>query len=140
MDKLTLFNNKCISIYENINTEPVVLGRDLHVALGVKTPYEQWFSWMAEYRNDKGFRERKDYWAFRDRFTTALSQQNHLVSLPMAERIASVVQRNDIIFQMKEKTAEIQALRADERNRARILVDELVELTHQWLENKKKGE
>lgn len=36
---------------------PTILGRDLHEALEVKTPYTQWFDRMAEY----GFTENADF-------------------------------------------------------------------------------
>lgn len=40
--------------------KPTVLGRDLYEALGVKTPYTQWFERMCEY----GFDENIDYSSF----------------------------------------------------------------------------
>ena len=39
------------------SSRPTVLGRDLHKALGVETPYSKWFPRMAEY----GFTEGIDY-------------------------------------------------------------------------------
>ena len=37
--------------------KPVVSGRELHEALGIKTAYKDWFPRMCEY----GFEEEKDY-------------------------------------------------------------------------------
>lgn len=46
MDKLVKIN------YEN--QRPTVLGRDLHGALEVKTPYDKWFPRMCEYEFEEG--------------------------------------------------------------------------------------
>lgn len=40
--------------------QPTVLGRDLHKALEVQTPYDKWFPRMCEY----GFEINKDYSTF----------------------------------------------------------------------------
>ena len=46
-----------IKIEVNENQEPVVNGRELYEALGIKTPYTQWFDRMKEY----GFTENIDF-------------------------------------------------------------------------------
>ena len=46
MDELVRIN------YEN--HRPTVLGRDLHGALEVKTPYDKWFPRMCEYEFEEG--------------------------------------------------------------------------------------
>ena len=51
--------NDIISINYN-EEQPTVLGRDLHEALEVATPYDKWFPRMCEY----GFEEEKDYSTF----------------------------------------------------------------------------
>lgn len=87
--------NELINI--NYDTEqPTVSGRELHEALGINTPYTQWFGRMAEY----GFTENEDY--------TLVSQicetnnpknpnttiMNHQLTIPMAKEIC-MLQRND---------------------------------------------
>lgn len=47
--------------------KPTVLGRDLYEALGVKTPYTQWFERMCEY----GFDENIDYSSFSQKVKTS---------------------------------------------------------------------
>ena len=49
--------NELIKINTSNPDRPTVLGRDLHEALGVETPYSKWFSRMAEY----GFAEGDDF-------------------------------------------------------------------------------
>ena len=46
-----------IKIELNENQEPIVNGRELHKALGVKTAYKDWFRRMVEY----GFNEGQDF-------------------------------------------------------------------------------
>ena len=48
--------NELIEVTLNDNHEPVISGRQLHEALGVKTEYRKWFGRMSEY----GFEEIKD--------------------------------------------------------------------------------
>lgn len=49
--------NELINVTLNDSHEPVVSGRQLHEALGVKTEYRKWFGRMAEY----GFEENQDF-------------------------------------------------------------------------------
>lgn len=49
--------NQLITVNLNDNQEPVVSGRQLHEALGVKTEYRKWFGRMTEY----GFEENHDF-------------------------------------------------------------------------------
>ena len=49
--------NELINITLNDNHEPVVSGRQLHEALGVKTKYADWFNRMIENKR----RERRAY-------------------------------------------------------------------------------
>ena len=51
--------NEVIKVTVNENHEPVVSGRQLHEALGVKTKYADWFNRMIEY----GFTENQDFFA-----------------------------------------------------------------------------
>lgn len=52
--------NELINVTLNENHEPVVSGRQLHKALGVKTAYKDWFPRMTEY----GFTEGEDFSSF----------------------------------------------------------------------------
>lgn len=86
--------NNLISVNLNENNEPVVSGRQLHKALGVKTQYTKWFERMTEY----GFIENQDYTAISQKRLTAQRNEttftNHVLKLDMAKEIA-MLQRTD---------------------------------------------
>lgn len=84
--------NEIISINYN-DEQPTVLGRDLHEALEVATPYDKWFPRMCEY----GFEEEKDYSTFlSDRVDgkAGKPRTDHQLSIPMAKEIC-MLQRSD---------------------------------------------
>lgn len=86
--------NELITVTLNDSHEPVVSGRQLHEALGVRTRYDNLFSRMTEY----GFTENQDY------LVTSIFGHNsnggrqnkvdHIVKLDMAKEIA-MIQRTD---------------------------------------------
>ena len=87
--------NELINI--NYDTEqPTVSGRELHEALGINTPYTQWFGRMAEY----GFTENEDYWTAHknvirsDGTEMPQVQLEHSLTIPMAKELC-MLQRND---------------------------------------------
>ena len=87
--------NELINI--NYDTEqPTVSGRELHEALGINTPYTQWFGRMAEY----GFTENEDYWTAHknvirsDGTEMPQVQLAHSLTIPMAKELC-MLQRND---------------------------------------------
>lgn len=75
--------------------KPMVSGRELHKALGIKTAYKDWFPRMCEY----GFEENKDY------SLTLIFEHNsnggkqnhkdHMLTIPMAKELC-MIQRTDI--------------------------------------------
>lgn len=102
-------NNELLKIEINENQEPIVSGRDLHVALDIKTPYTQWFERMCDY----GFTENQDYCLVSQKcetnnpknpFTTI---NNHAIKLDMAKEIA-MLQRNDIGKKMRQYFIQIE--------------------------------
>lgn len=86
--------NELIKVTVNDNHEPIVSGRQLHEALGVKTRYNDWFNRMTEY----GFIENQDYLAITQKRVTAqgnsTNQVDHVIKLDMAKEIA-MIQRTD---------------------------------------------
>lgn len=82
--------NEIITVNLNDNQEPVVSGRKLHEALGVKTPYDKWFPRMAEY----GFTENEDFSTFLSQSTGGRRATDHILKLDMAKEIA-MIQRTD---------------------------------------------
>lgn len=75
--------------------KPMVSGRELHKALGIKTAYKDWFPRMCEY----GFEENKDY------SVTLIFEHNsnggkqnhkdHMITIQMAKELC-MIQRTDI--------------------------------------------
>ena len=81
--------NELISIqYEN--NRPTVLGRELHEALEVKTPYDKWFPRMSEY----GFEEGLDFSTFLSESTGGRPALNHQLTIDMAKELC-MIQRTD---------------------------------------------
>ena len=82
--------------YDANNDKPTVRGRELHEALGINTPYTQWFGRMAEY----GFTENEDFWTDHknvirsDGTEMPQVQLEHFLTIPMAKEIC-MLQRND---------------------------------------------
>lgn len=85
--------NELINVTLNENHEPIVSGRQLHEALGIKTEYKKWFSRMTEY----GFNENEDFLKVTQKCLTSSTGQNttdHIIKLDMAKEIA-MIQRTD---------------------------------------------
>lgn len=85
--------NNLINVTLNENQEPIVSGRQLHEALGIKTEYKKWFSRMTEY----GFNENEDFLKVTQKCLTSSTGQNttdHIIKLDMAKEIA-MIQRTD---------------------------------------------
>lgn len=85
--------NELINVTLNENHEPIVSGRQLHEALGVKTKYADWFNRMIEY----GFTENQDFLLLKNEQQTGRGGHNkvdHVIKLDMAKEIA-MIQRTD---------------------------------------------
>ena len=88
--------NELIKINTSNPDRPTVLGRDLHEALGVETPYSKWFSRMAEY----GFAEGDDFVTVDKNVLRADGspmpqiQHDHQLTIPMAKEIC-MLQRTE---------------------------------------------
>ncbi len=82
--------NDLIKIEINEKQEPIVNGRELHKALGVKTAYKDWFPRMVEY----GFNEGQDFCSILSESTGGRPETNHAIKLDMAKEIA-MLQRNE---------------------------------------------
>lgn len=82
--------NELITVNLNDNQEPVVSGRQLHEALGVKTAYKDWFPRMVEY----GFVDGQDFCSNLSESTGGRRAVDHVIKLDMAKEIA-MIQRTD---------------------------------------------
>lgn len=87
--------NELIKIsFESEN--PTVSGRELHEALGIETPYTQWFERMKEY----GFSENEDFILVSQKCETNNPKNpftvitNHALTIPMAKELC-MIQRSE---------------------------------------------
>ncbi len=71
--------------------KPMVSGRELHKALGIKTAYKDWFPRMCEY----GFSEGVDFCSFLSESTGGRPAVDHMITIPMAKELC-MIQRTDI--------------------------------------------
>lgn len=98
--------NELINITLNDNHEPVVSGRQLHEALGVKTPYSMWFDRMVEY----GFTENQDFLLNNFVKQTGRGGHNkvdHIIKLDMAKEIA-MIQRTERGKQVRQYFIQVE--------------------------------
>lgn len=83
--------NELIEINYDNPEKPVVSGRELHEALGIKTAYKDWFPRMCEY----GFKEGIDFCSFLSESTGGRPATDHMLTIPMAKELC-MIQRTDI--------------------------------------------
>ncbi|HEM6067877.1 TPA: phage antirepressor KilAC domain-containing protein [Streptococcus suis] len=98
--------HEIINVNLNDNHEPVVSGRQLHEALGVKTPYSMWFDRMVEY----GFTENQDFLLNNFVKQTGRGGHNkvdHIIKLDMAKEIA-MIQRTDRGKQVRQYFIQVE--------------------------------
>ncbi|HEM4382335.1 TPA: phage antirepressor KilAC domain-containing protein [Streptococcus suis] len=98
--------HEIINVNLNDNHEPVVSGRQLHEALGVKTPYSMWFDRMVEY----GFTENQDFLLNNFVKQTGRGGHNkvdHIIKLDMAKEIA-MIQRTDRGNQVRQYFIQVE--------------------------------
>lgn len=83
--------NELIRVNYDNPEKPVVSGRELHEALGIKTAYKDWFPRMCEY----GFKEGIDFCSFLSESTGGRPATDHMLTIPMAKELC-MIQRTDI--------------------------------------------
>ena len=98
--------NELVNVTLNSNHEPVVSGRQLHEALGVKTKYADWFNRMIEY----GFTENQDFLLLKNEQQTGRGGHNkvdHVIKLDMAKEIA-MIQRTERGKQVRQYFIQVE--------------------------------
>lgn len=95
--------NEIIRINLNDNQQPVVSGRQLHEALGVKTAYKDWFPRMTEY----GFVEGQDFCSNLSKSTGGRRATDHIIKLDMAKEIA-MIQRSERGKQVRQYFIQVE--------------------------------
>ncbi len=96
-------------VYDENNDRPTVMGRVLHEALEIKTPYTQWFDRMKEY----GFTENSDYVLVSQKCETNNPKNpytvitDHQLTIDMAKEIC-MIQRSDIGRKFRQYFIEVE--------------------------------
>lgn len=114
--------NNLIEIQVNENQEQTISGRELHMFLGVDTPYKKWFDRMCEY----GFEENRDY-LVTDIFVPnsnggKQNQVEHILKLDMAKELCMLA-RNEKGKQARHYFLEVERdWNSPEKVMARALV------------------
>ena len=84
LETIRIFSEDVIPVYDTDTGEKVVLGRELHERLKIKSKYADWFKNMAAY----GFEENVDYASFSKILENGGRSIEHAISLDMAWKFA----------------------------------------------------
>lgn len=109
MSSLQIFSKDIIPVYTTDEGNKVVMGRELHEKLGIKTVYTHWFDRMSEC----GFVEGTDYFTDAKNVTREDGRQmpqkqvDHIMTLDMAKHIA-MIQRTPQGMAIRQKLIELE--------------------------------
>lgn len=106
MNELQIFNSDLIPVYTTDTGEQVVIGRELHDKLEIKTPYDKWFPRMCEY----GFEDQKDYSTFlsdRSDGKAGKPKTSHILRFDMAKHIC-MIQRTETGKAIRQKLIDLE--------------------------------
>lgn len=109
LETIRIFSEDVIPVYDTDTGEKVVLGRELHEKLKIKTPYHIWFPRMVEY----GFVDGMDYFTENknvhreDGRKMPQVQIDHIIKLDMAKHIA-MIQRTPEGMEIRQKLIDLE--------------------------------
>ena len=106
LETIQIFSEDVIPVYDTDTGEKVVLGRELHERLKIKTAYKDWFPRMCEY----GFVDGKDYGSFLSNRSDGLAgkpRTDHIITLDMAKHIA-MIQRTPEGMEIRQKLIDLE--------------------------------
>lgn len=106
LETIRIFSEDVIPVYDTDTGEKVVLGRELHERLKIKTAYKDWFPRMCEY----GFVDGKDYGSFLSNRSDGLAgkpRTDHIIKLDMAKHIA-MIQRTPEGMEIRQKLIDLE--------------------------------
>lgn len=109
LETIQIFSEDVIPVYDTDTGEKVVLGRELHEKLKIKTPYHIWFPRMVEY----GFVDGTDYFTENknvhreDGRKMPQVQIDHIIKLDMAKHIA-MIQRTPEGMEIRQKLIDLE--------------------------------
>lgn len=106
LETIRIFSEDVIPVYDTDTGEKVVLGRELHERLKIKTVYADWFKRMCEY----GFVEGTDYSVFLKNEKNSMGgrpSMEHVITLDMAKHIA-MIQRTPQGMEIRQKLIDLE--------------------------------
>lgn len=109
LETIRIFSEDVIPVYDTDTGEKVVLGRELHERLKIKTDYTHWFTRMCEY----GFVDGTDYFTDVKNVTRddgrkmPQKQIDHIIKLDMAKHIA-MIQRTPQGMEIRQKLIDLE--------------------------------
>lgn len=106
MYALKIFNSDVIPVYETDNGNKVVIGRELHYKLGLKSRYNDWFTNMCKY----GFEEGKDFFVLPTKIDSGKRgrpRKEQVLSLDMAKHIA-MLQKSEKGFVIRQRLIDLE--------------------------------
>ncbi|WP_286356971.1 antA/AntB antirepressor family protein [Faecalibaculum rodentium] len=110
MNELKIFNSDLIPVYTTDTGEKVVIGRELHDALGIKSQYKDWFPRMADY----GFSEGVDFNLLKNERvhkegnrTVKRMVIDHILKFDMAKHIC-MIQRTETGKAIRQKLIDLE--------------------------------
>lgn len=103
LETIRIFSEDVIPVYDTDTGEKVVLGRELHDRLKIKSKYADWFKNMAAY----GFEENVDYASFSKILENGGRSIEHALSLDMAKHIA-MIQRTPQGMEIRQKLIDLE--------------------------------
>lgn len=103
LETIRIFSEDVIPVYDTDTGEKVVLGRELHERLKIKSKYADWFKNMAAY----GFEENVDYASFSKILENGGRSIEHALSLDMAKHIA-MIQRTPEGMEIRQKLIDLE--------------------------------
>lgn len=137
MSNIQIFSKDIIPVYTTDEGNKVVMGRELHEKLDIKTAYKDWFPRMCEY----GFVEGTDYSLVAQKCATNnpknpyTTRADHIMTLDMAKHIAMIQRtpqgmaiRQKLIELEKETTQQIMAPMSKELQAIFVLDNRTVQL------------
>lgn len=103
LETIRIFSEDVIPVYDTDTGEKVVLGRELHERLKIKSKYADWFKNMAAY----GFEENVGYASFSKILENGGRSIEHAISLDMAKHIA-MIQRTPQGMEIRQKLIDLE--------------------------------
>lgn len=125
MNELQIFNSDLIPVYTTSTGEQVVIGRELHEKLEIKTPYKDWFPRMCEY----GFEDGKDFSAFLSESSGGRKARQHILKFDMAKHIC-MIQRTEKGKAIRQKLIELEK---QVNHRDSYMIADPIERAQAWI-------